>query len=154
MIDQQVTNFSLSATAGQTFRLDAQRGAPLLLYFYPRDNTPGCTTETSQFRDLHEEFAALGCRVYGISRDALKSHENFKAKLGLPFELLSDVDEIACQIFGVIKEKKLYGKSVRGVERSSFLIDADGVLRREWRGVKADGHAADVLQALRTLLGK
>ncbi len=148
MIDQPVANFSLPATSGKLFSLAEHAGAPLLLYFYPRDNTPGCTTETTQFRDLHADFAALGCRVYGVSRDSLKSHENFKARLVLPFELLSDIDEKACQIFGVIKEKKLYGKLVRGVERSSFFIDAHGVLRQEWRAVKADGHAAAVLQAL------
>lgn len=150
-MEKAVDDFSLPATGGQEFRLSAARGQILVLYFYPKDSTPGCTTETSQFRDLHSGFVRLGCAVYGISRDSLKSHENFKARLGLPFELLSDAEEIACRQFGVIKQKKLYGKEVRGIERSTFLIDASGVLRQEWRGVKADGHAAVVLEAVHTL---
>ena len=148
MIDQAVADFSLPATGGKAFQLSAARGGPLVIYFYPKDNTPGCTTEAGQFRDLHDQFARLGCAVFGVSRDSLKSHENFKAKLGLPFELLVDAEEVACEIFGVIKQKKLYGKLVRGIERSTFLIDGQGVLRQEWRGVKADGHAAEVLQAV------
>ncbi|MBP9712985.1 MAG: peroxiredoxin [Sterolibacterium sp.] len=148
MTTQAVTDFSLPATGGQTFNLHSLRGHPLIIYFYPKDNTPGCTTETAQFRDLHAEFSRLGCAVYGLSRDSLKSHENFKTKLGLPFELLADSEEIACTIFGVIKQKKLYGKEVRGIERSTFFIDAQGVLRHEWRAVKADGHAADVLKTV------
>lgn len=146
----QVPDFALAGTAGE-FRLSAHAGKPLVLYFYPKDNTPGCTTEAGQFRDLHEDFSKLGCAIFGISRDSLKSHEGFKAKLGLPFELLSDPDETACRLFDVIKVKKLYGKEVRGVERSTFLVDAAGRLSREWRGLKADGHAADVLKAVREL---
>ena len=146
----QVPDFTLPGTGG-VFRLTSHAGKPLVLYFYPKDNTPGCTTEAGQFRDLHEEFRKLGCAIYGISRDTLKSHEGFKAKLGLPFELLSDPDETACRLFDVIKMKKLYGKEVRGVERSTFLVDAAGRLAREWRGLKADGHAADVLKAVREL---
>lgn len=151
MIDQPVADFTLDATGGRPFQLSAARGAPLVIYFYPKDSTPGCTSEAGQFRDLHAAFARLGCAVVGISRDSLKSHENFKAKLGLPFELLSDKEEVACNIFGVIKQKKLYGKQVRGIERSTFLLDSHGVLRREWRGVKVDGHAAEVLEAAGTL---
>lgn len=149
-----VPDFSLPATGNREFRLSAQRGKACVIYFYPKDNTPGCTTEAGQFRDLHADFAKAGCAVFGVSRDSLKSHEGFKAKLGLPFELLSDADGAACRLFDVIKAKKLYGKEVQGIERSTFLIDADGVLRREWRGVKvggADGHAAAVLQAATAL---
>jgi peroxiredoxin Q/BCP len=146
-----IPDFSLPATGGTTFQLSAHRGKPLVLYFYPKDNTPGCTTEAQQFRELHDQFRAAGCAIYGISRDSLKSHEGFKAKLGLPFELLVDAEEQACQLFGVIKMKNMYGKQVRGIERSTFLIDGTGQLRREWRGVKVPGHAADVLEAARSL---
>ncbi len=147
----KVPDFSLPATGGATFSLAGHLGRPLVIYFYPKDNTPGCTTEAGQFRDLHTEFVRLGCPLYGISRDSIRSHEGFKAKLGLPFELLADVAETACQLFGVVKLKKLYGKDVRGIERSTFLIDAAGRLAREWRGVKADGHATEVLQAVAEL---
>jgi len=145
-----VPDFTLPGTGGE-FRLSRQRGKPLVIYFYPKDNTPGCTTEAGQFRDLHGEFAKLGCAVFGISRDSLKSHEAFKAKLGLTFELLSDTDETACRLFGVIKLKKLYGRETLGIQRTTFLIDAAGILRREWRSVKTDGHAAEVLTAVRAL---
>ncbi|HTH93763.1 MAG TPA: peroxiredoxin [Rhodocyclaceae bacterium] len=151
MLDKAVPDFSLPATGGETFQLSAHTGKPLVIYFYPKDSTPGCTTEAGQFRDLHAEFAKFGCPIYGVSRDSLKSHENFKAKLALPFELLSDKDELACGIFGVMKMKNMYGKQVRGVERSTFLIDAKGVLRQEWRGVKVDGHAQSVLEAVQSL---
>jgi peroxiredoxin Q/BCP len=147
----QVPDFTLPATGGAPFSLAGQRGRPLVIYFYPKDNTPGCTTEAGQFRDLHSEFARLGCPVFGVSRDSLKSHEGFKAKLGLPFELIADPAETACALFDVIRMKKLYGKEVRGVERSTFLIDANGCLAREWRAVKADGHAAQVLAAVAAL---
>jgi peroxiredoxin Q/BCP len=145
-----VPDFSAAATGGG-FALAAQRGRPLVIYFYPKDNTPGCTTEAGQFRDLHGEFAKLGCAVFGVSRDSMKSHEGFKAKLGLPFELISDGDEAVCQLFGVIKTKNMYGKQVLGIERSTFVIDGKGILRREWRGLKADGHAAEVLKAVAEL---
>ena len=151
MSEQAVADFSLPATGSTTFTLSAHRGHPVVLYFYPKDNTPGCTTEAGDFRDLHGQFAALGCVVAGISRDSIKSHENFKAKLQLPFELLSDADETVCAAFDVIKMKKLYGKDVRGIERSTFLIDAAGVLRHAWRGVKVPNHALDVLQAVKSL---
>ncbi|MBI4996943.1 MAG: peroxiredoxin [Rhodocyclales bacterium] len=145
-----VPDFELPATGGG-FRLSAHAGKPLVIYFYPKDNTPGCTTEAGQFRDLHGEFAGRGCPIYGVSRDSLKSHEGFKAKLGLPFDLISDPDETACALFDVIRMKKLYGKEVRGVERSTFLIDASGRLAREWRGVKVDNHASEVLKAVTEL---
>ena len=147
----EVPDFALPATGGKDFRLSAQRGKPLVIYFYPKDNTPGCTTEAGQFRDLHAEFVQRGCAVFGVSRDSLKSHDGFKAKLGLPFDLIADTGEAVCRMFGVIKAKKLYGKEVRGVERSTFLIDAAGVVRREWRALKADGHAAAVLRAVTEL---
>lgn len=147
----EVPDFSLPATGDKDFRLSTWRGQPLVIYFYPKDSTPGCTTEAQQFRDLHTEFAKAGGSIWGISRDSLKSHENFKAKLGLPFELLSDTDATACTLFDVIKLKNMYGKQVKGIERSTFLIDRSGRLAREWRGVKADGHAAAVLAALQAL---
>ena len=151
MLNQAVSDFELPATGGHTFRLSAAKGKPLVLYFYPKDSTPGCTTEAQQFRDLHAEFEAAGCRVVGISRDSLKSHENFKAKQALPFELLSDAEELACGQFDVLKLKNMYGKQVRGIERSTFVLDAAGVLRREWRGVKVPGHAQEVLEFVKTL---
>ena len=151
MPDKPAPDFALPATGNQTFSLSQARGGPLVLYFYPKDNTPGCTTEAGEFRDLHAQFRKAGCAVYGISRDSLKSHEGFKAKLKLPFDLLSDAEETACVLFGVIKQKVLYGKPVRGIERSTFVIDGNGVLRREWRGVKAPGHAAEVLEFVKSL---
>lgn len=147
----QVPDFSLPATGGTRFRLADQHGRPLVIYFYPKDSTPGCTTEAQQFRDLHAQFVAAGGSVWGVSRDSLKSHENFKVKLGLPFELICDADETACALFDVIKMKSLYGKPVRGIERSTFLIDRSGRLAREWRGVKVANHAAEVLAALKSL---
>ena len=146
-----IPEFQLPATGGQPFSLAAVRGKTLVLYFYPKDSTPGCTTEAQQFRDLHEEFLQAGCVIAGVSRDSVKSHENFKAKQNLPFELISDADETLCTQFAVIKEKKLYGKLVRGIERSTFVIDGQGVLRHEWRGVKAPGHAQEVLDFIKTL---
>jgi peroxiredoxin Q/BCP len=133
-------------TGGQTFQLGGRPAKYTVLYFYPKDNTPGCTTENMAFRDLHEQFKAAGVEIYGVSRDSLRSHEGFKAKLGLPFELISDPDEAVCQAFGVMKQKKMYGKEVRGVERSTFVIDAQGRLVKEWRGVKVPGHVDEVLE--------
>jgi len=144
-------DFTLHATGGQTVTLSALRGRKLVIYFYPKDNTPGCTNETRDFGALQGEFAAAGCTILGISRDSLKSHENFKAKLELPFELASDPEETACEAFGVMKLKNMYGKQVRGIERSTFLIDAEGTIAREWRGVKVPGHAEEVLAAARAL---
>lgn len=151
MLNQPAPDFELSATGSATFRLSSSKGKSLVLYFYPKDNTPGCTSEGLQFRDLHAQFAKSGCEIYGISRDSLKSHENFKAKMSFPFELLSDAEETACKLFNVIKMKNMYGKKVRGIERSTFAIDARGVVRREWRGVKVPGHAQEVLEFVKTL---
>lgn len=151
MLDQPAPDFELPATGGKTFRLAAARGKPCVLYFYPKDNTPGCTTEGQQFRDLHPQFQKLGCAVYGVSRDSLKSHESFKAKMSFPFELLSDADEVACKAFDVIKMKNMYGRKVRGIERSTFAVDAKGVVRREWRSVKVPGHVEEVLEFVKTL---
>ena len=151
MTDQLVADFTLPATGGTSISLSALRGHPVVLYFYPKDSTPGCTAEAQQFRDLHPDFSRLGATVLGVSRDSLKSHENFKAKQSLPFELLSDTDEKLCTQFAVVKLKKLYGKEVRGIERSTFVIDANGKLRREWRGIKVPNHAQEVLDYVRTL---
>lgn len=151
MTDRLVADFTLPATGGTSISLSALRGHPVVLYFYPKDSTPGCTVEAQQFRDLHDDFAALGATVLGVSRDSVKSHENFKTKQSLPFELLSDADEILCTQFAVIKLKKLYGKEVRGIERSTFVIDADGKLRREWRGIKIPNHAQEVLDYVSSL---
>lgn len=150
-LDRIVPDFMLPATSGKTFVLSELRGSKVVLYFYPKDSTPGCTTESAQFRDHHPEFIEAGCAVFGISRDSLRSHENFKSRLELPFELLSDVDERACNLFAVIKEKNMYGKKVRGIERSTFLIDGQGVLRQAWRGVKVSEHVQAVLDAVRGL---
>ena len=138
-------DFELPATGNQRFQLSALSGHPFVLYFYPRDDTPGCTAEGGEFRDLHDRFGAAKVAVFGISRDSVASHERFKAKMGFPFELLSDPDEKACGIFGVMKMKNMYGKQVRGVERSTFVIDRQGRIAREWRGVKVPGHAREVL---------
>ncbi len=150
-LNEQVPDFTAQATGGRTIQLSALRGRPVVLYFYPKDNTPGCTREAQDFRDNHAKFRRRKAVILGVSRDSLKSHENFKAKYELPFELLSDPDEALCQLFGVIKRKNMYGKQVRGIERSTFLIDGDGVLRREWRGVKVPGHVEEVLEALKAL---
>jgi len=149
--DQTAPDFELPATGGKTFKLHDLRGQVVVLYFYPKDNTPGCTTEGQQFRDLHPQFVKAGSAVYGISRDTLKSHENFKAKMSFPFELLSDTDEVACKLFDVIKMKNMYGKQVRGIQRSTFVIDGNGKIRREWRGVKVPGHVQEVLEFVKTL---
>ena len=151
MVDTSAPDFELPATGGANFRVSSARGKPLVLYFYPKDNTPGCTSEGQQFRDLHPEFRKLDCAVYGISRDSMKSHESFKAKMGFPFELLSDTEEKACKLYDVIKMKNMYGKKVRGIERSTFAIDGEGLVRREWRGVKVPGHVQEVLEFVRTL---
>ncbi len=140
-----VPDFEAEMTGGQRFRLSDYRGRKLVLYFYPKDNTPGCTTEALQFRDLHQRFRDAGADIIGVSRDSLRSHENFKAKLGLPFELITDPEEAVCNLFDVMAIKSMYGKQVRGVERSTFLIDAEGKIVKEWRGVKVPGHVNDVL---------
>ena len=151
MLGKAVKDFSLPSTGGGTFRLSEQRGKKLALYFYPKDNTPGCTVEGTDFRDRHKDFAKAGATVVGVSRDSVKSHEGFKAKMNFPFELLSDAGEQACTLFGVMKMKNMYGKKVRGIERSTFVLDGDGVIAREWRGVKVPGHAQEVLDFVKTL---
>lgn len=150
-IDKPVPPFEAQATNNIQVTLEALRGKQVVLYFYPKDNTPGCTTEGQGFRDMHEAFSEANTLVFGVSRDSLKTHENFKAKQAFPFELICDKDELLCQLFDVIKLKKLYGKEYMGVDRSTFLIDRDGVLRQQWRGVKVPGHVDAVLQAAQTL---
>ena len=151
MLNQSVPDFELPATGGKTFKLSQYPRKCLLIYFYPKDNTPGCTTEGMQFRDHYAEFQQLGCDIAGISRDSIKSHEAFKAKLALPFDLLSDAEETACRLFGVMKLKNMYGKQVRGIERSTFIIDQKGMLVKEWRGVKVPNHVQTVLDFIKTL---
>ena len=151
MLNSPVTDFELPSTSGKTFKLADYAGKTLVIYFYPKDNTPGCTTQGMQFRDSYDEFKAANAEIVGVSRDSLKSHENFKVKFSFPFELLADTEELACGIFGVMKMKNMYGKQVRGVERSTFVIDKNGVLVKEWRGVKVDGHALEVLNFIKTL---
>jgi peroxiredoxin Q/BCP len=148
-VGKKVPDFSAEAT-GEPFRLKAIDGV-LVLYFYPKDNTPGCTTESAAFGEAHAAFLAAGASVFGVSRDSLRSHEGFKAKLALPFELISDADEAVCTAFDVMKMKNMYGKQVRGVERSTFVIGADRKLLREWRGVKVPGHVDEVLQFVQSL---
>ena len=147
-VGQPLPPFTAASTQGD-ISLESLKGRKTVLYFYPKDSTPGCTTQAQGFRDHHEDFLAAGARIVGVSRDSLKSHENFSAKQSLPFALISDTDETLCQLFGVIKMKNMYGKQVRGIERSTFLIDADGVLLREWRGLRVPGHVEAVLQAVR-----
>src|SRR5438128_2747429 len=149
-MSQKVADFTAESTGGP-FKLSAHKGRPVVLYFYPKDNTPGCTVEGTQFRDLYPQFKKLGATIVGVSRDSLKSHEGFKAKMSFPFELVSDADEKLCTQFGVIKMKNMYGKKVRGIERSTFLIGPDGTLIQEWRGVKVPGHVDEVLAVVKAL---
>ncbi|WLI91802.1 peroxiredoxin [Massilia sp. R2A-15] len=137
-------------TSDKQFQLAGRPARYTVLYFYPKDNTPGCTTESIAFRELHDQFQAAGAEIYGISRDSLRSHEGFKSKLGLPFELISDPEELVCQQFGVMKMKNMYGKQVRGIERSTFIVDAEGRLVKEWRGVKVAEHADEVLEFVKS----
>jgi len=150
-VGARVPDFTLASTGGQTVRLKDLLGGKVVLYFYPRDNTPGCTLEGQQFGSLNARFKKAGVTVFGVSRDSLASHEKFRDKMGYPFALLSDEDEKLCKLFDVIREKNMYGRKVLGIERSTFLIDAKGVLRQEWRKVKVDGHALEVLQAAQAL---
>ncbi len=149
-LNKKVPDFSADSTGGE-FRLSDCKGKNVVIYFYPKDSTPGCTLEGQDFRDNIAKFRRNKTVVVGVSRDSLASHEKFKTKQEFPFELLSDRDETLCKLFDVIKEKNMYGKKVMGIERSTFLIDADGKLRREWRKVKVDGHVEDVLEAVREL---
>ena len=151
MLGKAVKDFSLPSTGGGTFKFSDQRGKTLVVYFYPKDNTPGCTVEGTDFRDRHKEFAKAGAVVVGVSRDSLKSHEGFKAKMKFSFELLSDTDEKVCTLFGVMKMKNMYGKKVRGIERSTFVLTGEGVIAREWRGVKVPGHVEEVLNFVKAL---
>ena len=149
-LNKKVPDFSAASTGGE-FTLSACKDSTVVLYFYPKDNTPGCTTEGQDFAALHARFAMASAVVLGVSRDSLKSHANFKAKMGFPFELLSDPDEALCTLFNVMKMKNMYGKQVRGIERSTFIINAAGMLVREWRGVKVPGHAEEVLATVSAL---
>ena len=150
-LNRKVADFEAASTGEQTFRLSDHKGKNIVVYFYPKDSTPGCTREGQDIRDNYNKFKRNRTVVAGVSRDSIKSHENFKEKQAFPFELLSDPDEKLCRLFDVIKEKNMYGRKVMGIERSTFLIDADGKLRREWRKVKVDGHVEEVLEAIREL---
>ena len=150
-IGDKIPKLKLPATGGKDIDLGAYKGKALVVYFYPKDNTPGCTQEGIDFRDLYKDFRKAGAEIVGISRDSVRSHENFAAKYKFPFALLSDGDEKACKAFDAIREKSLYGRKYLGVDRSTFLFDAGGVLRREWRGVKVKEHAAEVLAAVKSL---
>ena len=145
-VGKKVPDFVAQALSGEV-RLSGFKGRKLVLYFYPKDNTPGCTNQAADFRDQFPAFQRAGADVVGVSRDSLRSHESFRAKLELPFDLISDPDEALCELFGVMKMKNMYGKQVRGIERSTFLIDSGGKLVREWRGLKVPGHVAEVLEA-------
>lgn len=151
LIDLPAPEFELPASEAPTIRLSSLRGNYVILYFYPKDSTPGCTTEGLDFRQHFDDFAAHDCVILGVSRDTIRSHQNFRCKMDFPFELLSDRDEVVCQQYQVIKQKKMYGKEVRGIERSTFLIDRDGIVRAEWRGVKVPGHVEAVLERLKAL---
>ena len=150
-LDKPIPDFSAQATSQQEVSPASLAGKKVVIYFYPKDNTPGCTTEGQDFRDLHAEFQKAGAVIFGVSKDSLRTHENFRAKHSFPFELISDPEEQLCRLFDVIKLKQMYGKQYEGIERSTFLIDAQGVLRREWRKVKVAGHVAEVLEATRSL---
>lgn len=150
-IGKKVPAFSRPATGDKTIKSSSLKGSKVVIYFYPKDSTPGCTTEGQDFRDNHSKFKRANTIVLGVSRDSLKSHENFKSKQAFNFDLLSDEDETLCKLFDVIKEKNMYGKKVMGIERSTFLIDEKGVLRQEWRKVKVNGHVEEVLAAVKAL---
>lgn len=150
-VGKAVANFTAAATSDSTVTLADLRGKNVVIYFYPKDSTPGCTTEGQNFRDLYEQFQKANCEIFGVSKDSLRRHENFKAKQAFPFELISDEDEAVCQLFDVIKLKKLYGKEYLGIERSTFLIDEQGKLVQEWRKVKVPGHVDEVLAAVKAL---
>lgn len=150
-LTMSVPEFSASMTSDKTFRLSDYKGKKIVLYFYPKDNTPGCTTEGLQFRDLYPQFQQANAEIFGVSRDSIRSHEGFKGKLEMPFELISDPDETVCALFDVMKMKNMYGKKVRGIERSTFVIDESGRLVKEWRGVKVPGHIDEVLEFVKAL---
>ncbi len=150
-LNKMVPEFSAAMTGDRTFQLSDYKGRKIVLYFYPKDNTPGCTTEGIQFRELYPQFQHANAEIFGVSRDSLRSHEGFKAKLDMPFELISDPDETLCALFDVMKMKNMYGKKVRGIERSTFIIDESGKLVKEWRGVKVPGHIDEVLEFVKAL---
>jgi peroxiredoxin Q/BCP len=150
-VGKRVENFTLPATGDQTLSLSDFSDRILIIYFYPRDNTPGCTREGQDFRDLYTEFSAAGADILGVSRDSVKTHDNFRNKHEFPFHLLSDSDETLCKQFDIINEKSLYGRKYMGIVRSTFLIDAKGVLQQEWRKVRVPGHAGAVLDAVKAL---
>ncbi|SMC22147.1 peroxiredoxin Q/BCP [Andreprevotia lacus DSM 23236] len=151
MLNQPFPAVSLPMTSGQTFDPQQLKGQAFVIYFYPKDSTPGCTTEGNDFRLKEAGFAAAGVKIFGVSRDGVKSHENFKAKQCFPFELISDPDETLCEAFGVMKLKNMYGKQVRGIERSTFVVDKEGKIVKEWRGVKVPGHVDEVLSFVQTM---
>jgi len=151
VVNKPIPEFEAPATGGTKVTNHSHHGRIVVLYFYPKDHTPGCTTEAMQFRDTHKEFVKAGAVVFGVSRDNLASHDKFKENLELPFELIADTEEKLCHMFGVVKNKIMYGKKVKGIERSTFLIGPDGVLREEWRGIKVAGHVEDVLKAVQGL---
>jgi peroxiredoxin Q/BCP len=151
VVNKPLPEFEALATGNESLSNQSLIGQTVVLYFYPKDNTPGCTTEAMQFRDKYKEFVKAGATVYGVSRDNMKSHDDFKEKLELPFELIADTEEKMCHMFGVVKNKIMYGKKVKGIERSTFLIGADGILRQEWRGLKVPGHVEEVLKAVKAL---
>ncbi len=151
VVNKPLPEFEATATGGLKVSNQTHLGKVVVLYFYPKDNTPGCTTEAMQFRDRYKDFVKAGATVFGVSRDNMKSHDEFKAKLELPFELIADTEEKMCHMFGVVKNKIMYGKKVKGIERSTFLVGADGLLKAEWRGLKVPGHVDDVLTAVKGL---
>ncbi len=151
VLNKALPEFEAKATSDITVTNTSHQGKLLVLFFYPKDHTPGCTTEAMEFRDKYKDFVKAGAEVFGVSRDNMKSHDDFKAKLELPFELVSDNDEKLCHGFGVVKNKIMYGKKVKGIERSTFLVDANGILRQEWRGLKVPGHVDEVLKAVKAL---
>jgi peroxiredoxin Q/BCP len=151
VVNKPLPEFEALATGNESLSNQSLIGQTVVLYFYPKDNTPGCTTEAMQFRDKYKDFVKAGATVYGVSRDNMKSHDDFKEKLELPFELIADTEEKMCHMFGVVKNKIMYGKKVKGIERSTFLIGADGVLKQEWRGLKVPGHVEEVLMAVKAL---
>ena len=154
VVNKPIPEFESNATGGIKVSNTSHLGKTLVLYFYPKDNTPGCTTEAMQFRDHHKEFIAAGAVVFGVSRDNMTSHEKFRQNLELPFDLIADTEEKLCHMFGVVKNKIMYGKKVKGIERSTFLIDGAGVLRAEWRGLKVAGHVEEVLKTAQSLKGE
>ncbi len=151
VVDKLIPEFDALATSGVKVSNTSHLGQMVVLFFYPKDNTPSCTAESLEFREKHKDFVKAGAVVFGVSRDNMTSHDNFKAKLELPYELIADTEEKMCHMFGVVKNKIMYGRKVKGIERSTFLIGADGVLRSEWRGIKVAGHVAEVLKAVKAL---